>query len=148
MTLLCQSCGRRWPMVLIVTGLWTLWNLRSPWPLVVSLGLLLTLTILFGINILYCHYFHQTPLSHAINVPPDEQRTPVTEVAHVQSQQTNLRTCQKHHFVMAYDNQTRRYFCAICDKDNEPKKKFCRECGAKIPRDSMYCEECGRRLVL
>jgi hypothetical protein len=32
------------------------------------------------------------------------------------SQHTNLPMCRKHHFVMAYDNQTRGYFCPRCRK--------------------------------
>lgn len=60
----------------------------------------------------------RTQFVQAVQAGP---RSTVDEPAHVQSQQTSLRTCQKHHFVMAYDNQTHRYFCPGCDKDNEVK---------------------------
>jgi ribosomal protein L40E len=98
----------------------------------------------------HCHQHENQKPKTNVSFPDKEyerKENAVTEATHVQSQQTSLRTCRKHHFVMTYDNQTRRYFCPICEKDNQPNKKFCRECGAKIPRDSTYCEECGAKLA-
>ena len=135
----------------MLTGLWTLWNVytRPPWPVAVSAGVMVIIVIFFGINVVYCRYFHQTPLirdtrhlrAAGVDFDPRFLRMgwgPWTRCTRCGKEATDL-----------YRDEP---ICSQCLRELGapavvPPARFCRECGAKIPRDSIYCEECGTTLA-
>jgi ribosomal protein L40E len=129
-------------MVLVLTGLLLVFNSRSPLPLVVLAAIPLTFAVLFGINVFYCRYFHQTPLMRKSRTGRwlSEEVKPQKESYFDELYRTGKLW---EEMKKIRDEKPQRPVAEPPKRETE----FCRECGAKIPRDSTFCEECGEKLI-
>jgi ribosomal protein L40E len=118
-------------MPLIILGVVLVLNASKPLPLVALYAIAVTVAVLFGFNVFYCHYFHQSGRWLRKEVKPQE--TYFDKLHRTNKLWVAMRSIPEPQVSLA--------------EPPDRETKFCRKCGAKIPRDSIFCEECGAKLV-